>query len=157
MQGAGDAWLYGPWSPSIRLDIPRSLGGLEPPLKRESACRARAPRDGQAELDASPRETRHARWRGRKGRGGLGERGRGMADGAGGPARARERGRGKGLAERWINYFTGDYVSEAQQRQALLLAQAQLKQNNNIMSNNNTLSPRALALRPAPSSMPLAL
>lgn len=167
MQVAHDAWLYGPWSPSIRLHIPCSLAGLESPLKRESAYRAHALWDGQVELDAGPRETRHTRWRGKRGGGGLGERGRGMADGAGGPAwvraKARERGRGKGLAERWINYFTGDYVSEAQQRQALLLAQAQLKLNNiNTHNNahntaNNTISPHALALRAATSGLPPAL
>ena len=55
-------------------------------------------------------------------------------------ARARGRGRGEGLAERWINYFTGDYVSEAQQRQALLLIQAQ-----------TALFPPALALRALPA------
>ena len=77
MQVAHDAWLYGPWSPSIRLHIPCSLAGLESPLKRESAYRAHALWDGQVELDAGPRETRHTRWRGKRGgeaweRGGAG-------------------------------------------------------------------------------------
>ena len=151
MQGTDAAWLYGPWSPSICIDIPLSLAGLESPLKRDFAGRAPAPCAGQVKLDNSRRETRHARWRGKRGVGDLGDGGHGIRDGAGGPARARaktgERGRGKGLAERWINYFTGDYVLEAQQRQALVLAQAQLQQ--------NSLCPRALSFRAAPSGLPL--
>jgi hypothetical protein len=150
------SWRYGPWSPSIALDIPLSLGDNVSPLKRVFSGRSQAPSGAQQHMHqhmlsghashgpaAGRGEACHAG--GGTGRGVEIELGRGGYRGrrhgtARARALARERGRGGGLAERWINYFTGDYVSEAQQRQALLLIQAQ-----------TALFPPALALRALPA------
>ncbi len=151
------SWRYGPWSPSIALDIPLSLGDNVSPLKRVFSGRSQAPSGAQQHMPqhmlsgharhggpaAGRGEARHAgggTGRGVEielGRGGYRGRRHGMASAR---ARARKRGWGGGLAERWINYFTGDYVSEAHQRQALLLIQAQ-----------TDLFPPALALRALPA------